>query len=112
MGRVRCVALSVERFQFVPLAWVAARPKRDGDYRLFVDRFWALRDGMDIAVRDGAWAATHRSKELLDSIDELPFEFEVRRVPVVYLRIAHSTVFRNGEYEGLDFRYILPREAP
>ena len=106
---------ALESFQFVPLAWVTARPKRDGDYRVYVDNHWALRDGQDVAVhKSESLPVANRSESVLRQVlgDLLPFDFEVVQVPVVYLQVRHTSVFSDGVFDGIDYRFVLPREAP
>lgn len=105
--------ITLEDYTFIPLAWVSDAPPLGGLVEVLIDRWWATRGGDELAFHRGRSPQCNRHESIVRKIGELmPWPVDVVLVPRVVLPVVYYESVSSGEYMGMDWRYVLPTEAP
>lgn len=101
------MTLTEADYVFVPLE-LLDKPA-NGTHEILVDRWWATRGGTELAFFRGSSPQCNSSEAIVRRLLPGGFDVVVVQIPVVFLRVHHFESSRDGEYMGMDWRYVLPK---
>lgn len=100
--------VTIADYKFVRVEHVVEPPDR-GMVQIYSDCWWTTRGGEELAFFKGHAPQCNPNESIVKRLAEhKPWDVEVKLVPRVYLPVTVHECFYDGEYDGLDFRYVLP----